>query len=143
MVEPIPGESPESKDFDPEKTSMGVMTVLRFAIRMITHMGGTGSVQPQIIASRLVAEQDRRLLYVDIANTGTRLLRILLWSELYTEEGDFVGKYDGERLALFPGSSLRFKVDLTDVPKSKYKALVVIDCGNNDVFGANYTLILE
>ena len=88
-------------------------------------------------------EQGKRHLYVDIANTGTRLLRILMWSELYTEKGEYTGKYDGERLAVFPGSSIRFKVDLTEVPKNKYEALVVLDCGNNDVFGVNYTLLLE
>ena len=143
MVEPIPKESPESSDFDPAKTSLGIRTILRYAIRMITHIEGTGSVQPQILSSKLSVEGEKRFLIVDVLNAGTRLARVLLWSELYTEKGEFVGKYTGESLAVFPGSSVRFKVDLKELPKTKYRALVVMDCGNNDFFGTNYTLNLE
>jgi hypothetical protein len=142
MVESIPKESPESPDFDPDKVTLGIRTRLRYAIRMITHIEDTGSVHPQIIGSRLAAQDEKRYLQVDVENTGTLLLRVLVYSELYTQEGEYVGKYSGQRLAVFPGSSIRFQVDLTEVPKNKYRALVVMDCGNNDFFGTSYTLIL-
>lgn len=143
MAESIPKESPESSEFAPDKVTLGIRTRLRYAIRMITHIEGTGSVLPQILSSKLTEEEEKRFLQVDVLNAGTGLLRILLWSELYNEQGGYVGKYSGQRLAIFPGSSIRFKVDLTNVPKNKYRALVVMDCGNNDFFGTNYSLLIQ
>jgi hypothetical protein len=143
MVEAISKDSPESSDFDPSQVTLGIRTHLRYAIRMITHIEGTGSVRPQIVSSKLTQEEEKRILQVDVLNAGTGLLRVLLWSELYTEQGEYIGKYTGQRLAIFPGSSIRFKVDLTDVPKNKYAALVVMDCGNNNFFGTNYSLLIQ
>ena len=143
MIEPIPQTSPESAGYDPETSTVGITTVLRYGIRMITHFEGEEQIRPEIENAAVIREEDNRYLHVDIKNAGNKLLRIDLWAELYTQEGDYTGKYPGERLAVFPGSSIRFKVDLSDVPINRYQALVVMDCGNNDVFGAQYTLAFD
>lgn len=143
MVEGIPKESPESSNYNPEEVNVGVQTILRYGVRMITHINYTGTITPEIISSRLEKEELRTYLFLDIANSGTRLFRVNFWAELYTEDGDFIGKFEGDKLAVFPGSSVRFRTDLTSAPKDKYLALVVLDCGENNVFGINYNLVLE
>jgi len=143
MIEPIPKDSPESSGYNPETVTVGITTVLRYGIRMITHFEGAEPAQPEIENAAVIREEDKRFLHVDITNAGNRLLRVDLWAELYTQDGEYVGNYPGEKLAVFPGSSIRFKVNLSKVPKNRYLALVVMDCGNNDVFGVQYTLDLE
>ncbi len=84
-------------------------------------------------------------MQVDIENIGERLLKSFLWAELYDEEGSYVGRFEaGEfHIRIYPGTSVRYRVDLSQVPKGAYRALVVADCGGEDIFGVTYTLELE
>ncbi|MBN1648363.1 MAG: hypothetical protein JW874_10035 [Spirochaetales bacterium] len=143
MVEAIPDTSAESSQYDPASAGIGVQTILRYGIRMITHIGNSGTIKPEVTSSSLVLEDGQPVLQLDIANTGTRLLRISTWAELYTEKGDLAGKYEGDRYAVFPGSSIHFRINLKNTPKNKYQAVVVLDCGENNVFGINYDLRIE
>ena len=91
---------------------------------------------------RLASDNGRRQLVVDLENTGERLLRTSLWIDLYDSKGSFVGKFDGGKHGLHPGTSARFTADLAGLTIATYKALIVADCGGDDVFGANVTLVL-
>ena len=82
-------------------------------------------------------------MQVDIENTGQRWLRPYLWAELYDDTGRYIGRFENGRKRIYPGTSVRYKVDLSDVPKGIYKALVVADCGGDYVFGAERTLKFE
>ena len=143
MVEPIPKTSGESSAYDPEKTTLGVDTIMRYGIRIISHIEGTGTVQPQIVATELVQDEGSLYLSLDILNSGTQFIKVSSWAELYTEDGELVGKFEGRRSSIFPDSLKNFRIELTEVGKASYIALVVLDCGNNDVFGANFTLQIE
>jgi hypothetical protein len=143
MVEQIPKGSPESSDFDPEQTSVGVSTVLRFAMKFVSHIEQSGTILPKILQANLEAVEDQQFLNIAIENTGTRLLKIDIWAELYDATGQFVGKFTGDSAALFPASSLRFPINLSGAGPGEYSTLVVIDCGNNNVFGANFSLTFD
>ena len=88
-------------------------------------------------------EESKRTLEVDLENIGERWLRPYLWAELYDGEGRFVGKFEACKHRIYPGTSARYRVDLSEVPKGDYKALVIADCGGDFIFGANYNLKLE
>ena len=88
-------------------------------------------------------DTEKRVLQVDLENIGQRWLRLSLWVELYDESGRYIGKFDGQRKRTYPGTSVRCKVDLSNIPKGTYKALVVADCGGDYIFGANYNLKFE
>ncbi len=143
MIEPIPKGSPESPEFDPEKTQLGVDTVVRYGFRFITHIGDTGTLEPKVINAALRNVEDRLELHIDIENAGTRLLDIDIWAELYTKSGDLVGKFEGDDGGVLPGSSRRYPIGLTHVGTGDYTALVVMDCGDNNVFGATFDLSVD
>lgn len=143
MIEPIPKSSGESASFDPNQTGVGISTVLRYAVRMITTIQDTGTIMPQIVHTELVQEGEAFRLNLDVLNAGTLFVRVSSWAELYTQDGELVGKFEGRRTSIFPDSAKRFNIDLEGVSKDTYIALVVLDCGNNDVFGANFTLQIE
>jgi hypothetical protein len=125
------------------KGALGIRQVVRYGIQMVTHIGGSGLGKLEFLDIKLLKEGDRKLLKIDIENIGERWLKPLLWVELYTQQGILVGRFEGGRLRIYPGTSVRYEVDLSEVLKGEYKALVVADCSGDDLFGASYTLKFE
>jgi len=142
MVEPVPPSAPESSRNDSPMPALGIRQVVRYAVQVITTVADTGSRQIRFSQVRLVSDNGRRQLVVDLENTGERLLRTSLWADLYDPKGSFVGKFDGGKHGLYPGTSARFTADLAGLAIATYKALIVADCGGDDVFGANVSLVL-
>jgi len=143
MVEGVGKESPESSLPSKNKPKIGVQTILRYGIQIVTQIGDTGSRKMKFLDSRLMKEHGNVFFQVDIENTGDRWLRPSLWVELYNEEGNYIGKFEGGRLRVYPGTSVRYKVPLGIASRGKYKALVVADCGGEDVFGGVYAIKIE
>jgi hypothetical protein len=143
MVEGVPESSLQSGQLEKGKAKVGITQVFRYGIQMITHIGDTGERKLKFLETKLVKEAGRRTFHVDVENTGQRWLRPLLWLELYDETGAYIGKFEGGTKRIYPDTSVRYKIDLTNVPNDNYKALMVADCGEDYIFGANYTLKLE
>jgi hypothetical protein len=143
MVEGIGKGSPESTKPEKDKIKVGLQTVMRYGIQMVTHMGETGTSAMKFLDQKLIDEGGKVTLQVDVENMGERWLRPALWAELYDEEGKHLGKFEGGRTRIFPGTSVRFKLALGDIPQGRYKALVVSDCGGDNVFGGVFQLNLK
>lgn len=143
MVEGIPEGLLQSSRSEKGKARIGVTQIFRYGIQMVTHIGDTGERQLKFLETKLIREEEKRIFRVDVGNIGQRWLRPLLWLELYDETGAYIGKFEGGTKRIYPDTSVRYKVDLTDVPKGDYKALMVADCGEDYIFGANYTLKFE
>jgi hypothetical protein len=143
MIEPIAPESPESSGSERGKVAVGIREVLRYGLQIVTSVGQTGARSLKFSGIRLQADNEKRLLVVDIENTGERLLRAAVWAELYDSKGSFIGKFEGGNHRIYPGTAARFTAELVGVAYSTYKALIVADCGGDDVFGANVSLVLR
>ncbi len=143
MVEPIAPNAPESGSTDRTKVAVGVREVLRYGLQIVTTFGETGKSEVRFNGIRLQADNEKKLLVMDLENTGERLLRAAVWAELYDSKGSFVGKFDGGKHRLYPGTTARFTAELLGVAGSTYKALIIADCGGDDVFGANVSIVLR
>ncbi|MBW3624125.1 MAG: hypothetical protein KY468_12025 [Armatimonadetes bacterium] len=135
MVEPLASaalEPPKSKE---GQVSVGLQTVIRYAIQMVTHIGDTGKREIRYISPKLVADGEKRVLQVDLENTGERWLSPQVWVELFDDKGTSLGRFDGGRQRIFPGCSTRSLMDLSQVPQGKYTGLIVADNGDEYVFG--------
>lgn len=143
MVERIPPESPESSQTKKDKLALGILQVFRYGIQIVTHISQTGSRNIKFLSSRLYKKDKFQYFELDVENTGERWLRTTMWLELYDLNGNFYGKFEGERLRIYPATSVRYTIDLSNVPNGTYKGLVIIDCGNNTVFGANFNLVIK
>jgi hypothetical protein len=142
MIEPIPPGTAESGSAGQKNVAVGVSQVLRYAVQVVTHIGITGTSQLRFAHIQVTTDGGRKLLVVDTENTGERWLRGTLWADIYDAAGKHVGKYDGGKQRMYPGTSVRYAVDLSTLPGATYKALIVVDCGGDNVFGANTTLSL-
>lgn len=142
MIEGIPKGSAESslppKD---NKAQMGIMQTIRYGVQLATHISGTGARNVKFLDVKLVSqEKQKRVLQVDIENTGDIGMRPETYVELFDEKGMTRGKFPGTRFRMYPGTSVRQVIDLSSVPAGTYKAMVVVDAGGDDVFGAQYTV---
>jgi len=141
MVEGTGDAGPMSLTAVSGKARIAVRQVIRYGVQMVTDIGDTGTRSLKLNA-RLVRADGKRLLQVDVANTGERWLRPSLWTQLFDEKGQFVGKFAGASARVYPGTSIRKNIDLGAVSVGTYKALVVADADEDSVYGATYTLKL-
>jgi len=142
MVEGIPKGSAESslprKDL---KAQMGILQTIRYGIQIVTNISNTGSRLVQFLNTKLIVTKDgTKALQVDVENTGELGMRPEVSVELFDSTGISRGKFSGIKYRIYPGTSVRQVIDLGNPPSGTYKALVVLDAGGDDVFGAQYTL---
>lgn len=142
MVEGIQKGSAESslpqKD---KKAQMGITQNIRYGIQIATTIANTGTKKIRFVDATIVTKQDgKRALQIDVENTGEIGMRPELYVELFNAQGVSLGKFPGVRYRIYPGTSVRQLIDMSTVSKGTYKALVVVDAGGEDVFGAQYTL---
>ena len=142
MVEPLAKGRLEPSKQEKGKISLGIQTVMRYAVQIISNIGDTGKVEMKFTNRQLLVQGDQRVLQVDIENTGERALVPLLWTEIYNPEGASLGRFEGRRLRLYPGCSGRFRVDLSQLSRGNYDALVVADNHDEYVFGTQCKLVI-
>jgi hypothetical protein len=142
MVEPLDPEAPDSSAAGVRsQAALGVRQVLRYAVQVVTHVGDTGSRLLKFAQVKFESK-DHRVLLVDAVNNGERWLRGRLWIDLYKSDGSLAGHFEAAQRRMYPGTSVRYGIDLGAAQPASYKALLVIDCGGDDVFGASINLVL-
>lgn len=143
MIEGLWKSAPKVVTPGKEEVKASVIQNIRYNIKIRTHLGNTGSRELKFLDTKLLREGEKRILQADIENTGERFLKPRLWAELYDKEGAYIGRFEAGILRTYPGTSVRFKIDLSGVPEGEYKALIVADCGGDAVFGITHTLKLK
>ncbi len=143
MVEPVPEDLLAPPDPENDRVQVGIRTTLRYAIQFVTDIGRTGVADMAFADTQLVLHEGRNTLQLDAENTGERWLRPQLWAEVFDREGVALGRFDAQRLRIYPGCSVRFRIDLSSLPPGEYSTLVVADNGDEHVFGARYDLSIE
>jgi hypothetical protein len=145
MVEAIPRNSAEST-ISPEtgEQQYGVLQIMRYGIQLATHISGTGSSilnMSETGLSRL--DEGGSSLELNISNTGDRMVRPDMWVELYDENGAAFGRHDGVKSRIYPGTSIHQRINLGQLEPGNYRALVIIDAGADEVYGAEYQLAVN
>ncbi|MDQ7826691.1 MAG: hypothetical protein RDV48_28065 [Candidatus Eremiobacteraeota bacterium] len=142
MVEPIAETAPE---VSPEKgkIKVGLQTIVRYGIQISTNIADSGEKKLRFIDKQLVLKDNQVALQLDLENNGERTLIPAVWTELYSGSGAYVGRFESGKYRIYPGCSVRHLIDLSGVPKGDYKALVVADNGDENVFGAEYNISIK
>ncbi len=146
MVEVVPRDSAELAPPAADEAaliSMQVKTVTRYGIQVVSHIGETGKVEVAFPETQLETVGDQRFLHVAMENLGERMVRARLWAELYDQEGQQVGVYEASRLRTYPGTSVRYSLDVSPVPPGAYKCLIVAERMTGDLVAAELDLAVE
>jgi hypothetical protein len=87
--------------------------------------------------------EDKRKFRVDIENQGNVLIKPNVWLEVFDADGNSIEVIHATAERLYPETSRRFNFELQQLKPGTYKGILVVDCGGDDLFGANYTFQLE
>jgi hypothetical protein len=122
--------------------SVGVASVMRYAVQVATHIGSTGSRNAQFTDVE-ASKTDKGVSSLDltVVDTGERGFRPVLWVEVYDANGALRAKGKQSRGLLYPGTSLRQHFDLGALTRGTYKAVVFADTGVEPVFAAQFTVV--
>jgi hypothetical protein len=140
MVEAIPKAQAPQSGAGKKEPGLGISQVMRYAVQIVTHIGDTGSRTVRFLQTELLQDKGQKVFHVDVENIGERWVRPYASLELYNQKGEMAGRFAGERLRIFPGTSVRFKFDVSHIAEGRHRALVVLDNKDSHVFGAQYVL---
>jgi len=146
IVEPISKHSLESSQNtnSDKKVHMRIEQISRHAIQIITQMGETGSVNLQLKNPLMKNIANKRTFSLDAYNSGSRWIKPKVWLDIHDQEGNFIGKFEGKGSRIYPNTSARFPVDISQLKKGKYKGLFVIDGGNNsDIMATDINITIK
>lgn len=122
---------------DLSRGEIGIRPRLRFAVQLASHIEGSGNRDVELGEVRLTtAPTGENHFSIDVVHAGERAYRPEIRLHLYTEAGDPVEVFAERRGLLYPGTSLRQRFDVSDVPGGTYEALITVDTGGPDLFGA-------
>lgn len=123
------------------KTHMGIAQNIRYGVQIATSIERTGTKKIKFLASSLGSKKNgKRTLDIDIENIGEIGIRPEVYVELFNSRGVTIGQFPAMRYRIYPGTSVREYIDVSKVAKGRYKALVAVDAGGDNVFGTQYTL---
>lgn len=142
MVEAVP---PALSRRGPARQQISVTPTIRYAIQVVTHIGTEAVAVPSVVDARLVAASDTaaHAFVVDVASTGRLAFRGKLSLEIYDADGALRSRTTASRGLVYPGSSFRHRFGLTDLPPGSYRAVFLVDAGNDVIVGSEYRLTLE
>lgn len=144
MVEPIGEVRIENLESEKGKVKMAIHTVIRYGIQIITHIGDSGEKKLKILDKKLIKNKDGTYNFqLDLTVDGERALNPKILMELYNSSGELIGKFTSERVRIFPGTSVRHKLNLGKISQGKYTALLIFDGGLEYVWGAQYNIEIK
>jgi hypothetical protein len=143
MVEPSPEKASTVAAGKDASSTVAIQQIVRYAVQISTQVGDTGDLDLRFSQLQLAADLAGRHLLVDAENTGDRWYRATVWAELYDANGGLVGRYDAGASRMYPGTSVRFRCTLAGVKSGSYSALIVADCGGDDVYGVTVNVVLQ
>lgn len=141
LVEGFFIESPSDQSNGRRKRpELNTQDVTRYGIQMITHIDNSGSRKIKFLSTELLIEESNKILQVDVENVGERWLNPLLFVEVYTQNRDYIGKFDGGKWRIYPGTSVRYRIDLTPLKMGRYIAMIIVDNLDENIFGKEISL---
>ena len=143
MIEPLGEVGASNVKGSDGKVVLGLQTVIRYAVQIITNIGETGSSTIRLADNKVALREGKTILQTDVENVGDRWLSPAVWTEFYDKDGRCVGRFESSRQRVFPSCSVRHYFDLTAVPRGTYTALFVVDNGDDRVFGSTYEVRLQ
>lgn len=107
---------------------------IQYASHIVTNIGA-GNAKLKIVKKGFKEMDGKKYLYVDVENTGDLFLNPKLNLKLYNSLGKLYKAIEAPSERLYPGNSQRYFVNIEGVEKQKYTAFLMLDNGDNHLFG--------
>jgi hypothetical protein len=145
MVETVPFlESREIKNMK-NKLELSIGHSLRYGVQIVTNMEDLGESELIFKNEKLLKRENSDDYYfeIDLLNQGQYWLIPRVWMEIYQEDGQKIGVFEGQQLRIFPGTSVREKIIIGNLDKGRYIALIIADNEDENVFGKQYQIEIK
>lgn len=140
-VDPIPeGTLEPFRKETTDQLRIGLQTVIGYGVQIITNVGDISGGSLQFSNPELILKDPDYIFMLNVGCTGDSMLIPDTWMDLYDSKGGHVKKVTGGAFFVYPGCSRTLKLPLGKLEKGLYKALLIADCGNDQVFGGQYEL---
>lgn len=120
----------------------GIATVTRYGIQVVTQIGAGGTRSVRFLQRESQRRDETATLLLDLENDGERLVFPKLWVEVFDASGRRLGRFGGTALRLYPACSARYQIALPAIPAGRYQALILADCGDDQMVGTKCELAL-
>lgn len=139
MVEEVAAEAPLSA---PSESTLGIQTVIRYAVQLATHIGTSGREDFRLTSIKLRGDDPSRLgaLEVDLENIGERMIRADLRFELFDSSGQLAGTFFSSRRRTYPMTSVRYSADLSALTAGAYKVLMILRLASGSIYASEYSV---
>lgn len=142
MVEVVPHGAPRSRVVG-RHVALGIEVKVRYAVQLVTDLGAGAGRQVRISAAHVESDSaGHHALAFDLENDGDLAYPPAVEVQLFDAAGRAVADLRSRREVLYPGSALRERIGLPGRSRGEYRALVIVDAGDNAVFGAQFRLVL-
>lgn len=143
-VDPVPqGDLEPQKLEGKDQVKLTVQTVIGYGVQIVTNLGNASPENLKFSKPDLISKDNDYVFTVNMECTGEVMAIPNSWMDLYDSKGVHVKKVDAGAFFIYPGCSKKFQFQLGKLPEGNYKALLIADCGNNQVFGGQYELEIK
>ncbi|WP_041646006.1 hypothetical protein [Aromatoleum aromaticum] len=141
MVEPL--AAAEAAPAAAKKNTVQLTQSIRYAVQIVTDVGAGAEPALAFTNPATSVLDGRKLFSIDVGNDGERWVRASFWLELYTLEGQPQAKIDGEKYRIYPGTSVRARFNVGEIPPGRYRALLVADGDGENLYGTELQIELR
>ncbi len=147
MLEPLSSTSPESQltTAQNDKPTLTIHQKMRYAVQVITNIGNQGAANLVFDSPSVLKDSaGGRYLGFGIRNTGTLRSRPKVWLDVFSRNGDNIGRFPAETHGLYANEREYFTVKLNNVQPGNYKALLAAEDNNRgQMFGSDVNLTIQ
>lgn len=137
LIEPTEADPPEKQSAE----GYHLFVKIRFAYHIVTDVS-EGIRKLKVVQKEIQEVNGNKYLGIDIANTGEVFQNPLLTLKLYNKEGDLKNTLKAQSERLYPGNSQRYLLNIQDVPSNRYTAFMLLDNGDQHMFGDSFELTI-
>ena len=107
-----------------------------------TQIKGTGDASLAINSLHVMGDPVEKKLQAAMVNTGDLIVKPDVWFELYNASGSLETRVAVKSEWIYPGALNRVVAEMPELVPGIYEAHVVVDAGEDRIFGKSYTLDL-
>lgn len=131
MIEPTKSPS----DLEKEKAHMRISTSVRYAVQIIIDVGSTPAPVVTFRDPKIVNQDDRQVLRVDLANEGKWWFNPDARIEIYDQGGAKVLEKSFGKQRTFPGTQVRYELDASSLEPGMYEAIIILETAEDALAG--------
>lgn len=116
---------------------MQVNIKIRYANHIITTLGNP-QAKLKILSKEPGILNEKKVLNIDVANTGELFLDPKLSLKVYDKTGKALQTLNAPKQRIYPDTSVRYSLDIAHFVNGNYTGFLILDAGNDHLFGDRF-----